>query len=198
MEYLHLKIKSPNIVPHGNLKLSNVLLDENDAVLVTDYGLTSLVSAPLAVQRMISFKSPEYQSHNKVSRKSDVWSYGCLLLELVTGRVSAESAPPGTNAVDLCSWVHRAVREEWTAEIFDVEIAVQRSANHGMLKLLQIAMRCCERSPENRPEMSEVAREVESILVTTDSEDEEFSSMEQSLTEESLSSNPSLSTILED
>ncbi|XP_071937510.1 pollen receptor-like kinase 1 [Coffea arabica] len=199
LEYLHLNTKSTNVVPHGNLKLSNVLLDENDGVLVTDYGLTSLVAAPLAAQRMIAFKSPEYQSHKKVSRKSDVWSYGCLLLELVTGRVSADSAPPGTNAVDLCRWVHRAVREEWTAEIFDVEIAVQRSANHGMLKLLQIAMRCCASSPENRPEMSEVAREVENIVVTADSEDEEeFSSMDRSLTDESMSTPSRSTTTLDD
>ncbi|KAL3515551.1 hypothetical protein ACH5RR_022453 [Cinchona calisaya] len=200
LEYLHQTTKSsPNVVPHGNLKLSNVLLDENNNVLVTDYGLTSLIAAPLVAQRMISFKSPEYQSHKKLSRKSDIWSYGCLLLELVTGRVSADSGPSGTNAVDLCSWVHRAVREEWTAEIFDVEIAVQRSANHGMLKLLQIAMRCCERSPENRPEISEVVREVESIDLTPDSEDdEEFSSMDRSLTDESMSATPSRSTIGED
>ncbi|CAI9104004.1 OLC1v1002606C1 [Oldenlandia corymbosa var. corymbosa] len=187
LQHLHSNTKSSNVAPHGNLKLSNVLLDENDDVLVTDYGLTTLVAAPLAAQRMTAYKSPEYQSSKKVSRKSDVWSYGCLLLELVTGRLSADSAPAGTTAVDLCSWVHRAVREEWTAEIFDVEIAVQRSANHGMLKLLQIAMKCCERSPENRPEINEVVREVESITVVADSEDEEFSSMDPSLTDDSMS-----------
>ncbi|KAL3538626.1 hypothetical protein ACH5RR_001992 [Cinchona calisaya] len=196
LEHLHLNAKSPNLVPHGNLKLSNVLLDENNNVLVTDYGLTSIVSSPLASQRTISYRAPEYQNNKKVSKKSDIWSYGCLLLELVTGRVSADSAPPGTNAVDLCSWVHRAVREEWTAEIFDVEIAVQRSANHGMLKLLQVAMRCCERLPENRPEISEVLREVESIVATADSEDdEEFSSIDQSLTEEYMSTPSRNSTI---
>ncbi|CAI9786197.1 unnamed protein product [Fraxinus pennsylvanica] len=180
LEYLHLAIRSQTIAPHGNLKSSNVLLDENDEVLVSDYGLISLIALPIATQRMVSYKSPEYQGYKRVSKKSDVWSYGCLLLELLTGRIPTQSAPQEANGADLCSWVNRAVREEWTAEIFDVEIAAQRSANHGMLRLMQIAMKCCEKSPEKRPDMAEVLREVEDIKVIVDSEDEDLS-LDQSL-----------------
>ncbi|KAH7575615.1 hypothetical protein JRO89_XS02G0162900 [Xanthoceras sorbifolium] len=187
MEYLHLNTKSQSgLVPHGNLKSKNILLDEDETVLVSDYGLSSLVALPIAAQRMVSYKSPEYQSTKRVSRKSDVWSYGCLVLELLTSRVSVHSAPPGVNGVDLSSWVHRAVREEWTAEIFDQEISVQTNAVHGMLKLLQIALHCCDKSPEKRPEMTEVVKEVENIKVV-ESEDEEDLSVDQSLTDESLS-----------
>ncbi|XP_022725052.1 probable inactive receptor kinase At2g26730 [Durio zibethinus] len=191
LEYLHLNPNASHCpVPHGNLKLSNILLDENDKVLVSDYGLTSLIALPIAAQRIVSFKSPEYQNSKRVSRKSDVWSYGCLLLELLTGRLSAHSAPPGINGVDLCSWVHRAVREEWTAEIFDMEISVQRSAAPGMLKLLQIAIRCCDKVPEKRPEMTEIVREIDNIKAV-ESDDEEELSADQSLTDESYSTNAS-------
>ncbi|KAJ9162473.1 hypothetical protein P3X46_022242 [Hevea brasiliensis] len=190
LEYLHLNRKSQSIVPHGNLKSTNVLLDDNDMVLVSDYGLTSLLAVPVAANRLVSYKSPEYQASKKLCKKSDVWSYGCLILELLTGRVQAHSAPPGTNGVDLSSWVHRAVREEWTAEIFDIEISVQRSSTPGMLKLLQIAMGCCDKSPEKRPEMTEVVREVKSIKLV-ESEDEEDLSMDHSLTDESLSTSAS-------
>ncbi|KAL2254409.1 probable inactive receptor kinase At2g26730 [Sesamum indicum] len=193
LEHLHLSTRSQTTAPHGNLKSSNVLLDENDEVLVTDYGLSSLIALPIAAQRMVSFKTPEYQSHKRISKKSDVWSYGSLLLELLTGRIPAHSAPPGTNGVDLSGWVHRAVREEWTAEIFDPEIAVQRGANQGMLRLMKIAMRCCEKSPEKRPEISQVVAEVEEVKVAVDSEDEEFSysSLDPSVTDESLSATAS-------
>ncbi|XP_009621168.1 probable inactive receptor kinase At2g26730 [Nicotiana tomentosiformis] len=193
LEHLHLNCSSSQaaaaaVVPHGNLKSSNVLLDENDDVRVADYGLTSLIALPIATQRMVSYRSPEYLGFKKVSKKSDIWSFGCLLLELLTGRISSHSAPPGVTGADLCSWVHRAVREEWTAEIFDTEIAVQRSANSGMLRLLQIAIRCCDKSPEKRPEMSEVVREVESVKGAVDSEDEEdlSLSMDQSMTDDSI------------
>nr|GMC87769.1 probable inactive receptor kinase At2g26730 [Ipomoea batatas] len=184
VEYLHLhSAAAAGIPPHGNLKSTNVLLDESDTVLLTDYGLASLIAPPITAQRMVSYRAPEFQTYKKVCAKSDVWSYGCLLLELLTGRVSSHSAPAGVNGADLCSWVHRAVREEWTAEIFDAEISAQKSASQGMLRLLQIAIRCCEKSPEKRPEMSDVVREVEMIRVH-ETDDEE----DQSLTDNSASS----------
>ncbi|KAH0767017.1 hypothetical protein KY285_002888 [Solanum tuberosum] len=190
LEHLHLNVSSSQfVVPHGNLKSTNVLLDENDDVRVADFGLTSLIALPIATQRMVSYRSPEYLASKKVTKKSDIWSFGCLLLELLTGRISSHSAPPGVTGADLCSWVHRAVREEWTAEIFDTEIAVQRSANSGMLKLLQTAISCCDKSPEKRPEVSELLREVESINgAVPESEDEDdFSfSMDQSMTDDSI------------
>ncbi|XVF67189.1 hypothetical protein PTKIN_Ptkin10aG0100300 [Pterospermum kingtungense] len=191
LEYLHQNANSSQcLVPHGNLKLSNVLLDENDTVLVSDYSLCSLVALPVAAQAMVSYKSPEYQYSKRVSRKTDVWSYGCLVLELLTGRLSVHSAPPGINGVDLSSWVHRAVREEWTGEIFDMEISVRRSAGPGMLKLLQVAIRCCDKTPEKRPEMKEIVREIDSIKAVESDDEDEFSG-DQSLTDESFSTNAS-------
>lgn len=95
-----------------------------------------------------------------------VLTYGCLLLELLTGKILARTAPPGVNdTVDLCNWVRRALREEWTAEVFDLEISTQRNAVPGMLRLLQIAMQCCDNTPKERPEMTQVVREVENIKV---------------------------------
>jgi serine/threonine protein kinase len=185
LEYLHTSINTENFVPHGNLKPSNILFDENDIVLVSDYGFASLVASPIAVDRMLAYKSPEYQSSKKMSKKSDVWSYGCLILELLTGRISIHSAPPGFQGIDLSGWVRRAVREEWTAEIFDSEINGQRAAASGMLKLLQIAIRCCDKVPENRPEMWDVVREVENIKFV-ESENESDVSIDD-LTDESRS-----------
>ncbi|XP_047176128.1 probable inactive receptor kinase At2g26730 [Vigna umbellata] len=190
--YLHLNHKFQNVVPHGNLRSSNVLFDENDAVLVSDFGLASLIAQPIAAQHMVVYKSPEYGYARKVTMQADVWSYGSLLIELLTGKVSINSAPQGTNGVDLCSWVHRAVREEWTAEIFDKEISGQKSALPGMLRLLQLAMRCIERFPEKRPEMREVMREVEKIQVPVITEDDDDVSGDRSLTDDSLSTSTSI------
>lgn len=183
------------LVPHGNLKSTNVLLGPDDTALVSDYGLASLVALPVAAQRTASYRSPEYNlmpsaAAKRVSRKSDVWSYGCLLLELLTGKVSAHTAPPGARGSDLTGWVHKAVREEWTAEIFDREIfASRRSAVPGALRLLEIAMQCVERSPEKRSDMEEVARQVEEIQCLADQSDkgEDESSLDRSLTDDSMS-----------
>ncbi|KAF8020032.1 hypothetical protein BT93_G0657 [Corymbia citriodora subsp. variegata] len=194
LQYLHdnSNARTSIIIPHGNLKSTNVLIDQNKIILISDYGLSSLIALPIAAQSMVCFKSPEYQTTRRISPKTDVWSYGCLLLELLSGRVCAHAAPPGVKGVDLCSWVHRAVREEWTAEIFDAEISVQRSAAHGMLQLLQIAIRCCEKLPDKRPEMAEIAQEIENMKVAVDSEDDEDMSMDRSLTDESFSTTSSI------
>ncbi|KAG6414910.1 hypothetical protein SASPL_122286 [Salvia splendens] len=196
LNYLHGNTRSHTAVPHGNLKSTNVLIDESDEILVADYGLTSLIALRIAAQRMVAYKCPEYLSQKSVSKKSDVWSYGCLVLELLTGRVPAHSAAEGVVGVDLCGWVHRAVREEWTGEVFDEEMAVQRGANRGMLKLMQIALKCCDRSPEKRPEMGEVAAEVEEIKAGGESEEDDFSysSYDRSVTvtDDSLSATTSV------
>lgn len=198
LEYLHLNNKFQNIVPHGNLRSSNVLFDANDTVLVSDFSLASLIAQPIAAQHMVVYKSPEYGLARKVTVQSDVWSYGSLLIELLTGKVSMCSAPPGTNGVDLCNWVHRAVREEWTAEIFDKEISCQKSALQGMLRLLQIAMRCIERLPEKRPAMREVVREVEKIHTPVINEDEDDASGDRSFTVTDDSFSTSASGIIGD
>lgn len=191
LEHLHLNTKAETMVPHGNLKSTNVLYTKNNTIVVSDYGLASIIAPPIAAQRMVSYKSPEYQNLRRVSKKSDVWSYGSLLLELLTGRIPSHTAPEG-NGVDICSWVHRAVREEWTAEIFDHEICTRRGSCEGMLSLLQIAIGCCDKSPEKRPDMTEVAKEVANIQAVGAEEDDDFSFDRSSFTDDSLSTNPSI------
>ncbi|KAI9121125.1 hypothetical protein K1719_008158 [Acacia pycnantha] len=172
LDYLHQNTNT-DIVPHGNLKSSNVLLDKDDEPLVSDYGLASLITPPIATQRLVVFKSPEYEHAKTVTKQSDVWSYGLLLIELLTNRVSACSAPPGFQGLDLSKWVRREVREEWAADIFDAEIAGERKALPGILRVLEIAIRCIDRLPENRPEMWEVLRELEKVEATMPAKDEE-------------------------
>ncbi|KAI4299080.1 hypothetical protein L6164_032572 [Bauhinia variegata] len=111
LEYLHLNTKVHNIIPNSNLKCSNVLLGKNERVLVADYGLSALIAQPIAAQCMVAYKSPDSSYARKVTVQSDVWSCGCILIELLTGKLSALSAPSGVCFWDLCSWVERAVRE---------------------------------------------------------------------------------------
>ncbi|TYG36431.1 hypothetical protein ES288_D13G065200v1 [Gossypium darwinii] len=188
LEHLHLNSNpSQCTVPHGNLKSTNILLDDDgETVLVSDYGLASSMALTVAAQHMVSYKSPEYQTWKRVSRKSDVWSYGCLLLELLTRRVSVHSAPPGINGVDLCKWVKRAFREEWIAEVFDMEISMEKNGTKGMEKLLEIALRCCDESPEKRPEMADIAAEIDAIEAVEADHGADLSAV-QSLTEEGFS-----------
>lgn len=173
MEFLHRNTKGDDTVPHGNLKSSNVLLASDDVALVADYALPPLVPALLAPKRLAAYLAPEYQHSRQVCKKSDVWSLGCLLLELVTRKSPAQQ---GMDGAQLVNWVHRSVREEWTCEVFDAEIAtVGGGAIRGMFKLLQVALWCCESSVEKRPMMTEVLWELEAISPEMEEEDEDDS-----------------------
>ncbi|KAL9680295.1 hypothetical protein QQ045_018173 [Rhodiola kirilowii] len=67
------------------------------------------------------------------------------------------------NVVHLVRWVNSAVREEWTAEVFDVELFKYPNIEEEMVELLQVGMTCTVRMPEERPKMAEVAKIVEEI-----------------------------------
>ena len=89
--------------------------------------------------------------------KADIYGFGVILLELLTGKLVQH------NGVDLTSWVHSVVREEWTAEVFDKSLYSECASEERMVNLLQVAIKCVNRSPEARPSMKQVATMINNI-----------------------------------
>ncbi|KAM0946681.1 putative protein kinase RLK-Pelle-LRR-III family [Dioscorea sansibarensis] len=155
-------------IPHGHLKSSNVLLDENYEPVLTDYALVPVMNKSHASQIMVAFKSPEFTEYGRTSRKSDVWSFGILILEILTGKFPANYLRPDKSGADLASWVNSVVREEWTGEVFDPEMKSTQHCEGEMLKLLKIGLDCCERDVEKRLELKQVLAKIEELRVTED------------------------------
>ncbi|XP_021815820.1 probable inactive receptor kinase At5g53320 [Prunus avium] len=145
--------RSDECIPHGNLKLSNILLDENEEPLISEYGLSSFFDP----KKGCVISSNGYTAPEKMlSEKGDVYSFGVILLELLTGKTVE-----GTG-IDLPKWVTAMVKEEWTGEVFDKEVA--KAAKEWAFPLLNIALKCVSASPTNRPTVAEVYERIEEVM----------------------------------
>nr|CAB3473529.1 unnamed protein product [Digitaria exilis] len=155
-------LHTANLV-HGNVKASNVLLrPDADAAALSDFSLHQLF-APSST-RAGGYRAPEVVDSRRLTFKSDVYSLGVLLLELLTGKSPSHASLEGDSTLDLPRWVQSVVREEWTAEVFDVELVrLGASAEEEMVALLQVAMACVATVPDARPDAPDVVRMIEEI-----------------------------------
>ncbi|XP_074343766.1 pollen receptor-like kinase 5 [Apium graveolens] len=156
----------PNLpLPHGHLKSSNVLLDRTFEPLLADYGLIPVLNKEHAYQFMVAYKSPESaQNDHVLTRKTDVWCLGILVLEMLTGKFPANYLKQGKGRnADLASWVNSVVREEWTGEVFDNNMKRSKNAEGEMLKLLKIGMFCCEWDVDRRWDLNEALAKINEL-----------------------------------
>jgi serine/threonine protein kinase len=154
-------------IVHGNLTASNVLLDDDSGPKIADIGLSRLMTAAanssvLAAAGALGYRAPELSKLKKASAKTDVYSLGVIILELLTGKSPADT----TNGMDLPQWVASIVKEEWTSEVFDLELMRDAAAGpegDELMDTLKLALQCAEVSPSARPEAREVLRQLEEI-----------------------------------
>ncbi|GJS87059.1 probable leucine-rich repeat receptor-like protein kinase IMK3 [Tanacetum coccineum] len=157
-----------NII-HGNLTSSNVLLDDNVNPKIADFGLSRLMTAAansnvIATAGALGYRAPELSKLKKANTKTDVYSLGVIMLELLTGKSPGEAM----NGVDLPQWVASIVKEEWTNEVFDLELMKDASAiGDELLNTLKLALHCVDPSPSARPEVQLVLQQLEEIRPET-------------------------------
>ncbi|GAB4847690.1 protein kinase super [Ancistrocladus abbreviatus] len=149
----------PHII-HRDMKSSNVLLDENLEARVSDFGMARLMSAMdthLSVSTLAGtpgYVPPEYYQSFRCSTKGDVYSYGVLLLELLTGKQPTDSADFGDN--NLVGWVKQHAKMR-ISDVFDPELMKEDpSLEIELLQHLRVASACLDDRPWRRPTMIQV------------------------------------------
>ncbi|KAL6994669.1 putative leucine-rich repeat receptor-like protein kinase imk3 [Sarracenia purpurea var. burkii] len=159
----HLHTKE-NII-HGNLTSTNVQLDEQTNPKIADVGLSRLMTSAananvIATAGTLGYRAPELSKLKNASSKTDIYSLGVIILELLTGKSPSES----NEGVDLTQWVASVVKEEWTHEVFDVELLRDASSSSDeLLNTLKLALHCVDPSPAARPEAQQVLEQLEEI-----------------------------------
>lgn len=158
----HLHAQSSGKLVHGNLKASNLFVNPKGYGCVSDVGLAPLMNTIPTANRFAGYRAPEITDSKKATQASDVYSFGVFLLELLTGKSPAH-ATSNDEVTHLVRWVHSVVREEWTAEVFDVNLLKYPNIEEEMVDMLQIGMACVVRVPDQRPKMNQVLKKLEEI-----------------------------------
>ncbi|GAB2298582.1 hypothetical protein Dimus_032649 [Dionaea muscipula] len=168
LQYLHEQC-NPKII-HRDVKAANILLDDSFEAVVGDFGLAKLLDArdshvTTAVRGTIGHIAPEYLSTGQSSEKTDVFGFGILLVELVTG----QKAPDATTRNGQ---VQKGITLDWVRSLYQekrLEMVVDRDLKDCIIdavvveKIVEVAMLCTQSDPRLRPKMSEVLKVLESI-----------------------------------
>ncbi|KAM0010967.1 putative transferase, protein kinase RLK-Pelle-LRR-II family [Helianthus debilis subsp. tardiflorus] len=164
LSYLHDHC-DPKII-HRDVKAANILLDEEFEAVVGDFGLAKLMDykdthVTTAVRGTIGHIAPEYLSTGKSSEKTDVFGYGIMLLELITGQRAFDLARlANDDDVMLLDWVKGLLKERKLEMLVDPDLETNY-IDSEVEQLIQVALLCTQGSPMDRPKMSDVVRMLE-------------------------------------
>lgn len=161
--YLHEQC-DPKII-HRDVKAANILLDEYCEAVVGDFGLAKLLDhqdshVTTAVRGTVGHIAPEYLSTGQSSEKTDVFGFGILLLELITGQRALEFGKAANQKGAMLDWVRKIHQEKKLDLLVDRDL----KNNYDRIELeemVQVALLCTQYIPGHRPKMSEVVRMLE-------------------------------------
>ncbi|XP_031500185.1 protein NSP-INTERACTING KINASE 3 isoform X2 [Nymphaea colorata] len=161
--YLHEQC-DPKII-HRDVKAANILLDEDFEAVVGDFGLAKLLDhqdshVTTAVRGTVGHIAPEYLSTGQSSEKTDVFGFGILLLELITGQKALDFGRVASQKGVMLDWVKKLHQENKLNQMVDKDLK-NNFDRVELEEIVQVALLCTQYHPANRPKMSEVLRMLE-------------------------------------
>ncbi|XP_071711296.1 probable serine/threonine-protein kinase At1g01540 [Rutidosis leptorrhynchoides] len=162
LTYLHEGLE-PKVV-HRDIKSSNILLDRQWHPKVSDFGLAKLLQSEKSyvttrVMGTFGYVAPEYASTGMLNERSDVYSFGILIMEIISGRNPVDySRPP--DEVNLVDWLKSMVTSRNAEGVLDPKLP-EKPSSRALKRALLVALRCVDPSAQKRPKMGHVIHMLE-------------------------------------
>jgi serine/threonine protein kinase len=156
LAFLHEEAQ-PRIV-HRDIKASNILLDNKLLPKIGDFGLAKLFPDTIThistrVAGTMGYLAPEYALLGQLTKKADIYSFGVLLLEVISGQSSSKSTC-GPDMHVLVEWTWKLREEERLLEIVDPDL--EKYPEEQMLRYIKVALLCTQATSQQRPSMKQV------------------------------------------
>ncbi|KAL9667158.1 hypothetical protein QQ045_001507 [Rhodiola kirilowii] len=158
LEYLHIRANPPVI--YRDLKSANILLDMNFNAKLSDFGLAKLgpvgdnTHVSTRVMGTYGYCAPEYAMSGHLTLKSDIFSFGVVLLELITGRKAFDSNKKTEQ--NLVAWALPHLRDPKKFVQFADPLLQGRFPTRSVRHMIAIAAMCVQEQPGHRPQISDI------------------------------------------
>ncbi|KAJ1430705.1 Serine/threonine-protein kinase, active site [Sesbania bispinosa] len=159
LAFLHEEVRP--LIVHRDIKASNILLDKDLTPKISDFGLAKLIPANMThvstrVAGTIGYLAPEYAIGGRLTRKADIYSFGVLLVEIVSGRCNTNSRLPIEEQFLLeRAWEFYEQKE--LVGLVDTSLNGEFDTEQAC-NFLKIGLLCTQESPKQRPSMSSVVK----------------------------------------
>ncbi|ONK69941.1 uncharacterized protein A4U43_C05F28560 [Asparagus officinalis] len=157
--YLHHDCVPP--IVHRDVKSNNILLDGDFRAKVADFGVAKVIGGAKSMSVIAGscgYFAPEYAYTLRVNEKSDIYSFGVVILELVTGKLPVD---PEFGEKDLVKWVCTIIEQKGMEHVFDPKLDI--CFRDEMSKLLDIGLLCASALPINRPSMRRAVKMIQDV-----------------------------------
>lgn len=157
-------------IVHRDIKSTNILLTAKFGAKVADFGVTKLIGDDSKVFTLVKgtagYLDPEYYTTHFLTLKSDIFSFGVVLLELLTGRACIDRSNPSNMHPNICDWVRKTLKHGDVREVLDPAMtkSVPGPSLEAAWKVAEIAMQCVEPRSIHRPTILRVVEELHLAL----------------------------------